>query len=173
MLRTRILTAVVLAPPFLLAVWLGGVVLAALLAIVLRLLAPFLGVIVLGAVAAGLLTPSYRRLVEAVGGRRHLAAILICLLLLVALLVPMFFTAREVSKEALAYYESLPAETATDDTWRSRGVALSNIGDVFFATGDLEAAGRSYWESLQIARRLAERDRRNAGRQRDVLAEIA
>jgi predicted PurR-regulated permease PerM len=88
------------------AAWAGVLVgLALLIAIVLKILAPFLSVIVLGLVAAGLLMPKYRSLSIALGGRRTLAAILICVLLLVALLVPLFVTARAVSKEALGFYE--------------------------------------------------------------------
>jgi predicted PurR-regulated permease PerM len=88
------------------AAWTGLLIgLALTLAVVLRLLAPFLSVIVLGFVAAGLLAPWYRRLAQAFGGRRHLAAIVICLVLVVALLVPLFLIGREVSTEALSFYE--------------------------------------------------------------------
>jgi predicted PurR-regulated permease PerM len=88
------------------AAWAGLLIALAIgVVIALRLLAPFLGVIVLGLVAAGLLNPWYVRLTRAFGGRRHAAAILICILLVVALLVPMFLTGREVSKEALGFYE--------------------------------------------------------------------
>lgn len=88
------------------AAWTGLLIALALaLAVVLRLLAPFLSVIVLGLVAAGLLAPAYRRLAQAFGGRRHLAAIVICVVLVVALLVPLFLIGREVSSEALSFYE--------------------------------------------------------------------
>jgi predicted PurR-regulated permease PerM len=88
------------------AAWAGLLIALALtLAVVLRLLAPFLGVILLGLVAAGLLEPLYRRLTTVLGGRRHLAAIVICLLLVVALLLPLFLIGREVSTEALTFYE--------------------------------------------------------------------
>ena len=73
--------------------------------VVVRLIAPFLGVLVLAVVAAGLLAPVYQWTVVAVGGRRHVAALMICVLLLVALLVPLFITAQAVTQEALGFYE--------------------------------------------------------------------
>ena len=88
------------------AAWIGLLVaLGVGLVFVLRILAPFMSVILLAVVAAGMLFPVYRALVMWFGGRRHWAALVICLLLLVALLLPLFFTAREVSKEAIAFYE--------------------------------------------------------------------
>jgi len=75
------------------------------LAVVLLVLAPFSSVILLAVVAAGLIRPSYRRLVAVLNGHRHTAAIIICVLLLVGLLVPLFLIAQEVSKEALGIYE--------------------------------------------------------------------
>jgi predicted PurR-regulated permease PerM len=88
------------------AAWTGLLIgLALTAAVVLRLLAPFLSVIVLGLVAAGLLASWHRQLAKALGGRRHLAAIVICLLLVVALLLPLFLIGREVSTEALSFYE--------------------------------------------------------------------
>jgi predicted PurR-regulated permease PerM len=75
------------------------------LAVVLLVLAPFSSVILLAVVAAGLIRPSYRRLVEVLNGHRHTAAVIICVLLLVGLLVPLFLIAQEVSKEALGIYE--------------------------------------------------------------------
>jgi predicted PurR-regulated permease PerM len=88
------------------AAWAGLLIGVALtLAVVLRLLAPFLSVILLGLVAAGLLAPWFRRLATALGGRRQLAAMVICLLLVVALLFPLFLIGREVSTEALSFYE--------------------------------------------------------------------
>ena len=75
------------------------------LAVVLLVLAPFSSVILLAVVAAGLIRPSYRRLVAVLNGHRHTAAVIICVLLLVGLLVPLFLIAQEVSKEALGIYE--------------------------------------------------------------------
>ena len=75
------------------------------LVVVLLVLAPFSSVILLAVVAAGLIRPSYRRLVAVLNGHRHTAAVIICVLLLVGLLVPLFLIAQEVSKEALGVYE--------------------------------------------------------------------
>jgi predicted PurR-regulated permease PerM len=75
------------------------------LVVVLMVLAPFFSVILLALVAAGLIEPFYRRLVTALNGRRRTAGVVICLVLLVALLVPLFTIAQEVSQEALGIYE--------------------------------------------------------------------
>jgi predicted PurR-regulated permease PerM len=86
--------------------WIGILVAIGLcLAVVLLVLAPFSSVILLAVVAAGLIRPSYRRLVAALNGHRRTAAVLICVLLLVVLLVPLFLIAQEVSEEALGIYE--------------------------------------------------------------------
>ncbi len=86
--------------------WIG--ILAALavtLAVVLRLLLPFVSVMLLALVAVGLLAPAHRQLARALGGERRVAAGLICLVLVVALLLPLFVIAREVSQEALSFYQ--------------------------------------------------------------------
>jgi predicted PurR-regulated permease PerM len=72
---------------------------------VLMVLAPFFSVILLAVVASGLIRPSYRRLVDLLKGRKRAAAILICVMLLVVLLVPLYLIAQEVSQEALGIYE--------------------------------------------------------------------
>ena len=75
------------------------------LVVVLMVLAPFFSVILLAVVAAGLIDPFYRRLVIALNGHRKMAGVVICLILLVVLLVPLFVIAQEVSREALGIYE--------------------------------------------------------------------
>jgi len=88
------------------AAWIGLLVaIGVCLVVVLLVLAPFSSVILLAIVAAGLIRPSYRRLVAALNGHRRTAAILICVLLLVVLMVPLFLIAQEVSEEALGIYE--------------------------------------------------------------------
>jgi predicted PurR-regulated permease PerM len=72
---------------------------------VLMVLAPFFSVILLAVVASGLIRPSYRRLVRALRGERRAAAVLICVILLVVLMVPLYLIAQEVSQEALGIYE--------------------------------------------------------------------
>ena len=86
--------------------WVGLLVaLGVCFAVVVNVLAPFFSVILLAVVAAGLINPSYRRLVRKLRGRRSAAAVLICLILLVVLFVPLFFIAQQVSQEALGVYE--------------------------------------------------------------------
>ena len=88
------------------AAWIGLLFALAVCGVfVLMVLAPFFSVILLAVVASGLIRPSYRRLVSALGGRRRAAAVWICLVLLVVLLVPLYLIAQEVSQEALGVYE--------------------------------------------------------------------
>jgi predicted PurR-regulated permease PerM len=89
-----------------LAAWIGLLfALAVCVVVVLMVLAPFFSVILLAVVASGLIRPSYRRLVEALNGRKRAAGILICVILLMVLLVPLYLIAQEVSQEALGIYE--------------------------------------------------------------------
>ncbi len=74
-------------------------------AVVVRILLPFLAVILMALVAVGLLYQPFRGLVASLGGRRRLAAVAMCLLLMVAVLVPMFLTVQAVSREALGFYQ--------------------------------------------------------------------
>ncbi len=78
-----------------------------LVAVVLTLhtLASFLGVIILSVVTASLLWPAYRWMVLRLGGHRRTSAVLLCLVLMLAVVVPLFFTAQAVSREALGFYQ--------------------------------------------------------------------
>ncbi len=80
------------------------------LPVVLRVLAPFASVLLLALVAAGLFYPHYKRLVTVLNGHRKLAAIIVCLLLLVTVLVPLSIIATDVSGEALSFYEMTTTE---------------------------------------------------------------
>jgi predicted PurR-regulated permease PerM len=91
------------------------------LAIVLSILAPFASVLLLAIVAAGMLTPWYRVLVQVLNGSRHMAAVLICVLLLVALLLPLYLTAKEVSKETLALYELTTSQVTEENLAEAMG----------------------------------------------------
>ena len=73
--------------------------------VVLRVLAPFASVLLLALVATGLIYPHYQRLVRALNGHRKTAALTVCLLLLVTVLVPLSIIATDVSGEALSFYE--------------------------------------------------------------------
>jgi predicted PurR-regulated permease PerM len=75
------------------------------LLVVLKILAAFVAVIFVALVAAGLLYEPFRTLAAALNGRRRLAAVLICLALVLALLVPLAIIAIEVSQEAFGFYE--------------------------------------------------------------------
>ena len=88
------------------ASWIGLMIgLVVCLLVVLRILAPFVGVIFIALVAAGLLHQPYATLTHRFNGRRRLAALAICVALVVALMVPLFFLAIEVSQETLDFYE--------------------------------------------------------------------
>ena len=80
------------------------------LLVVLRVLAPFASVLLLAVVAAGLIYPHYERLVKALHGHRKSAAIIVCVLLLVMVLVPLSIIATDVSGEALGFYEMTTTE---------------------------------------------------------------
>jgi predicted PurR-regulated permease PerM len=95
------------------AAW--AVLMVALIAgvvIVLRVLAPFFAVILLAVVAAGLLYPVYRWMVATFHGHRRTAAVCLCVLLLLAVVGPIFVTAQVVSKEALNFYELTTTQLA-------------------------------------------------------------
>jgi len=68
-------------------------------------LGSFLGVLLLSLVTAGLLGPGHRWLTGRLGGHRRTAALLVCLALMLAVVVPLFFTAQAVSHEALGFYQ--------------------------------------------------------------------
>lgn len=81
------------------------VLLAAATLLVLRILAPFVWIILLALVTAGLIGPWYRKLVAALRGHRRTAALIVCFVLMAAVLVPMFVTVQAVSQEAVGFYE--------------------------------------------------------------------
>ncbi len=88
------------------ASWIGLLVAIGLcLLIVLRVLAPFASVLLLAVVAAGLMYRPYLRLVAVLRGQRHAAALIVCVVLLVVVLVPLYIIALDVSGEALGFYE--------------------------------------------------------------------
>ncbi len=80
------------------------------LLVVLRVLAPFASVLLLAVVAAGLIYPHYQRLVRRVYWHRKTAALIVCVLLLVTVLVPLSIIATDVSGEALGFYEMTTTE---------------------------------------------------------------
>jgi predicted PurR-regulated permease PerM len=93
------------------ASWFGVLVSTGVcLAVVLRVLEPFVSVLLLALVAAGIIYPHYRRLVRALNGRRHLAAAIVCALLLVMVLAPLYIVAQDASGEALGFYQMSTTE---------------------------------------------------------------
>lgn len=81
------------------------VLLLVALVVVLRLLRPFLTVLLMSLVAVGLLYHPYRLLTVSLRGHRRSAALLMCGALMVAVMVPMFLTVQAVSREALGFYQ--------------------------------------------------------------------
>ncbi len=114
------------------------VVLAIALGITLRILAPFFAVILLSLAAAGLLHPGYRRLTRLLGGRRRVAALLVCALLVAAVMVPMFLTGQAVSREALGFYSMTTQQLADRsllDLLQERRDALDRLSRLTEAFG--------------------------------------
>ena len=70
-----------------------------------RILLPFVWVLLLGMVTAGLIHPWYRRTVRLLRGHRHTAAILVCAVLVAAVVLPLFMTVQAVSQEAVGFYQ--------------------------------------------------------------------
>ena len=87
-------------------------VLVVALGITLRVLAPFFSVVLLALAAAGLVHPGFRRLTRFLGGRRRVAALLVCALLVAAVLVPLFLTGQALSREALGFYDMTTQQLA-------------------------------------------------------------
>jgi predicted PurR-regulated permease PerM len=104
------------------AAWLALLIgIGVALAIVLKLLTPFVSVLLLAIVAAGMLTPWYRVLVQVLNGGRHGAALVICVLLLVALLLPLYLTAKEVTEETFALYEMSTSQLTQENLAEAMG----------------------------------------------------
>jgi tetratricopeptide (TPR) repeat protein len=72
------------------------------------------------------------------------------------------------AKQALEYFDQRAGAEETPEAARKRLVALGNIGDVWQAQGERQAALDVYEKALAIAERLAAQDPGNAGWQRDV-----
>lgn len=78
--------------------WLG---LAALLALVFMLLAPFFNAILLSIILASLVHPLQTRLLKLLRGRRTLAALIMAVLVTLTIIVPLFFLGLVVVREGL------------------------------------------------------------------------
>ena len=155
------------------ASWVGLLVaLAVCLIVVLMVLAPFFSVILLAVVAAGMIRPSYRRLVTALGGWRRTAGFIVCALLIGVLLVPLFVIAQEVSQEALGIYElstTQLTEGKLRDMLEQRQDLIDDLNSLsqpfgveltvdrayeFIATSGVRIGGFFYKQGVSIARYL-------------------
>ena len=67
----------------------------------------------------------------------------------------------DVGDKALDYFASLEPETLTDEDLHRRSKALNQIGEVRIAQGDLDAASRSFDESLSLVSGLVDREPAN------------
>jgi predicted PurR-regulated permease PerM len=75
------------------------------LAVAIRILVPFFAVLLLSLATYCLLYKRYNCLVRSLAGHRRTAALLVCFLLLMVVLVPILITVQVVSREALSFYE--------------------------------------------------------------------
>ncbi|MHC5010265.1 MAG: tetratricopeptide repeat protein [Planctomycetota bacterium] len=75
---------------------------------------------------------------------------------------------RKVAGKALEYYESVPWENLTANDRRARGLALGNIGDVLFDSGNPADARELFRESLEIFEGLLAQEPQNEQWQRDL-----
>lgn len=142
------------------------------LLVVMKVLAPFAAVILLAVVAAGLIYPWYLNLVKAVHGRRHLAALFVCVLLVVVVLVPLYIVGRDVSREALGFYEYSTTELSERDApdqlrarkeqidrintfLRPLGIVLTadDVSD-WLATAGVRLGGFFYKQGVSVAKGL-------------------
>ncbi|MCP4899146.1 MAG: AI-2E family transporter [bacterium] len=80
-----------------------------------RILVPFFSVIVLSLVTVGLLYQPYSELVKRMRGHRRSAALVVCVILMMAVVAPLILTMSEVSQEALSFYEMTTVQLAERD----------------------------------------------------------
>ncbi|MCU0305632.1 MAG: AI-2E family transporter [Thermoanaerobaculales bacterium] len=121
------------------ASWVGLVIAVCLsLAVVIQVLAPFGVVILLAVVAAGLIYPWYVRIVRFLRGRRHAAAVFVCVMLLVVVFVPLYIVGSDVSREALGFYELSTIELAerwTPERVQQRQEQIDRVNALIRPTG--------------------------------------
>jgi predicted PurR-regulated permease PerM len=107
--------------------------------------------------AAGLLYPAYLRLVRRLGGRRRLAASVVCLLLVTAVLLPVVLTAQAVSTEALAFYDMTTSQIADRsllEVLEQRQDVLDRVNRLLRPLGETVTAREIYDETMTIGVRL-------------------
>jgi predicted PurR-regulated permease PerM len=126
------------------------IVLGVGLAFVLRVLAPFFAVILLALVASGLLYRRFVRLSRKLGGRPRLAAIILCLALVAAVLVPLTLTIQAVSVEAQSFYGITTTQLTEERVMQvleKRQAALDRV-NAFLTPLGVEVTAEDLYRSL-------------------------
>ena len=141
--------------------------------LVLRILLPFAAVILVALATVGLVHPAFRNLQRVMGGYRRVAAIVICLLLMAAVLVPILLTVQAVSQEALGFYKLTTVQLSEEsflqvlerhqDTIDRVNRALSPLGIRLtaeriyndLATVSVKLGGFFYRQGVSLAKGLA------------------
>jgi predicted PurR-regulated permease PerM len=98
-----------------------------------RLLQPYLNAIILAAILSILLAPAHRKIEQWVRGRKNLAALLSCLLLILVIVLPLTFMLfaliQQGIQSATAIYDWIAAgkhETLLDTPWMQKLTALAD-----------------------------------------------
>jgi tetratricopeptide (TPR) repeat protein/Cdc6-like AAA superfamily ATPase len=76
----------------------------------------------------------------------------------------------DVAKRAKEYVDSLPKELATTPGLEQQAFVLNNLGNVLWAQGELQDALEAFRQTLKIRQTLAEQDKPNSVRQRNLSA---
>ena len=147
-------------------------ILAIALVIVSRILAPFFSVLLLALVTAGLIVKPYRMLTRWLGGRRRMAAVLVSIVMMLAVLAPMFVTVDAVSGEAVGFYQITTtqlSERSLLDVLKNRKSAISFVNRLLepfgihltaekiyrgMATASVKLGGFFYRQGVSMAKGL-------------------
>ncbi len=114
---------------------------------VARILEPFFSVVLLALVTAGLIVKPYRALARWLGGRRRLAAVLVSVVLMLAVLAPMFVTVDAVSREAVDFYQITTTQLARRsllDVLKERHASITLVNRLLEPFGIRLTAGKIY-----------------------------
>jgi predicted PurR-regulated permease PerM len=122
--------------------WLLLAVLAIILYFCFRIMQPFLMPVFLALILATLLSPLYGVLTVRLNGRRNAAALIVCITLTIAILVPLVFLSISLANEANDAYRRLkdPETIRKIETWLDPSVSpvLRRIDAWLPASGRLE-----------------------------------
>lgn len=130
--------------------WSLWAVLAVVLYFCFRIMQPFLMPILLALILSTLLAPVYRLLLKKLNGRQSLAALLICLGLTAAILVPVLFLSISLANEATDAYRQLkdPETLRKIESW------LDPTNNPVLRRVTLWLPGSLRFDNLQLASRL-------------------